>query len=189
MAAGGGSVRGMGVGETIQVLGSELCGNCTVLEGQIHLTNAADGSPVDEKIVYNHHILTNGPRLEFPLKPAGGGLNLGMAGGFVGAGGDNGNTPFMYYSPSQPQSIITGYQMVPKTVFSTNVVLVNKSPKPQAVKVNYELEYIPGKQGRNVRSALISAAIMPSATKATRSAILEWQDDGIFLYGKGHLRK
>lgn len=177
----------MGNGETIPVRGSELCGDCTVLEGQIHLTNAADGSPVDEKVVYNHHILTNGPALPFPLKASG--LSLAMAGGFVGAGGDNGNSPFMYYNPEQPKSVVTGYQMKSSTSFSTNVVLVNKSAKPQAVKVNYELEYIPGTVGKNVRSALISASLVPKADGPSASGVMKWEDDGLFLYGKGHLRK
>lgn len=178
----------MGNGETITIRGSDLCGDCTVLEGQIHLTNAADDSPVDEKVVYNHHILTNGPRLEFPLK-AQGGFNLAMAGGFVGAGGDNGNSPFMYYSPEQPKTLITGYQMKSTTSFSTQVVLVNKSQKPQAVKLNYELEYIPGNVGKNVRSALVSATVMPKADGVSASGVMRWEEDGEFLYGKGHLRK
>lgn len=176
----------MGNGETISVKGSELCGDCTVLEGQIHLTNADDGSAVDPKVVYNHHILTNGPRLAFPLRATG--LSMPMAGGFVGAGGDNGNTPFMYYNPDQPKDLITGYQMSPSTSFSANVVLVNKSPKPQAIKVNYELEYIPGKVGKNVRSALVTASIIPKADGASASGTLVWEEDGELLYAKGHLR-
>ncbi|QDS76120.1 hypothetical protein FKW77_006816 [Venturia effusa] len=185
LSPGGGAVRGMGNGETISIRGSDLCGDCTVLEGQIHLTNAADGSPVDEKVVYNHHILTNGPRLQFPLKASG--MSLAMAGGFVGAGGDNGNSPFMYYSPKQEKKMVTGYQMKPTTSFSTNVVLVNKSQKSQSIKVNYELEYIPGTVGKNVRSALVSASVIPNSNGPSVSNVLTWEEDGEFLYGKGHL--
>jgi hypothetical protein len=177
----------MGSGVNVQLTGKELCGECTVLEGQIHLTNAADGSLVDEKVVYNHHILTNGPSIPFPLKAAG--SSFPMAGGFVGAGGDNGNTPFMYYNPADPPSVVTGYQVKPSTSFMANIVLVNKSPKPQSIKVNYELEYIPGIVGKNVRSALISATMIPNSNGKSRSSVLTWEDDGVFLYGKGHLRK
>jgi hypothetical protein len=178
----------MGSGVNVQLSGKDLCGECTVLEGQIHLTNAADGSLVDEKVVYNHHILTNGPSIPFPLKAAG--ASFPMAGGFVGAGGDNGNTPFMYYNPADPPSVVTGYQIKgAATTFTANVVLVNKSPKAQTVKVNYELEYIPGIVGKNVRSALVSASVIPNSNGKSRSSVLTWEDDGVFLYGKGHLRE
>ncbi|TID18223.1 ATP synthase subunit beta [Venturia nashicola] len=185
LAPGGGAVKGMGNGETFTITGAQLCGDCTVLEGQIHLTNAADNSPVDEKVVYNHHILTNGPRTPFPLKASG--MNLAMAGGFVGAGGDNGNSPFMYYDPASPKGVITGYHMRSSTLFSTNVVLVNKSQKQQAIKVNYELEYIPGSKGENVQSALISASVIPKANGKSRSGVLVWEKPGNFIFAKGHL--
>lgn len=178
----------MGTGVNVQLTGNDLCGKCTVLEGQIRLTNAADGSIVDEKVVYNHHILTNGPAIPFPLKAAG--ASFPMAGGFVGAGGDNGNTPFMYYNPAEPASEVTGYQLKgAASSFTANIVLVNKSPKAQAVKVGYELEYIPGLVGKNVRSALISATLVPKSNGKSRSSVLTWEEDGEFLYGKGHLRE
>lgn len=180
----------MGNGVNLRLSGRDLCGDCTVLEGQIKLTNP-DGSHVDESVVYNHHILTNGPAIPFPLKASG--LNLAMAGGFVGAGGDNGNTPFMYYNPAEPKSTITGYQMRKDSSFSANVVLVNKSSKQQTITVNYELEYIPwtaGKPvGESVQSALISASVMPNSNGKSRSNVLTWEKSGTFVFGKGHLRK
>lgn len=178
----------MGAGKNIPMFGAELCGNCTVLEGQIHLTNAADGSPVDEKVVYNHHILTNGPKLPFPLKIPG---TSPMSGGFVGAGGDNGNTPFMYYNPAESKDVITGYKVLPKTAFTVNIVLVNKSTKPQSVKLNYELEFIPGTDSKweNVQSALIVASMLPAKNDITTSSTLKWTKSGTFIFGKGHLRK
>jgi hypothetical protein len=183
----------MGTGDNIRISGADLCGYCTVLEGQIHLTNTADGSPVDEKVVYNHHILTNGPAIPFPLKQSG--INLAMSGGFVGAGGDNGNSPFMYYNPSEPKSVITGYQMKKSDSFSTQIVLVNKSSKQQSISVNYELEYIPWDPqapkpiGESVQSALISASVMPNSNGKSKSNVMTWTKSGTFIFGKGHLRE
>jgi hypothetical protein len=191
LAPGGGAIRGMGTGDNIRISGADLCGYCTVLEGQIHLTNTADGSPVDEKVVYNHHILTNGPAIPFPLKQSG--INLAMSGGFVGAGGDNGNSPFMYYNPSEPKSVITGYQMKKSDSFSTQIVLVNKSSKQQSISVNYELEYIPWDPqapkpiGESVQSALISASVMPNSNGKSKSNVMTWTKSGTFIFGKGHL--
>lgn len=177
----------MGTGQNVRVSGRDLCGDCTVLEGQIKLTNP-DGSPVDEKVVYNHHILTNNMAASpFPLKSSSF-LSTPMSGGFVGAGGDNGNSPFMYYNPNSPPSEITGYQIRSSTNFQAQVVLVNKSSKKQSITINYELEYVPKVTGENVQSALISASVMPAANGKSNSGVMTWEKSGTFLFGKGHLR-
>jgi hypothetical protein len=177
----------MGSGTHVPILGRDLCGDCTVLEGQIKLTNP-DGTAVDEKVVYNHHILTNGPRIPFPLK-ASSIMSMPLPGGFVGAGGDNGNSPFMYYDPATPKSEITGYQMKSGTSFSAEVVLVNKSTKKQSITINYELEYVPEAQGKAVQSALISATVVPNPSGISNSTVLKWEKSGTFVFGKGHLRE
>jgi len=180
LAPGGGmSMGGMGGnGVTLRITGQQLCGTCTVLEGQIKLTDSS-GRPLTG--VYVHHILTNGPRQSFPLS---GGMTVNT-GGFVGAGDDNGNSPFRYYVPGE--SAITGYHMKPSDVFSTQVVLVNESKESKSVLLNYDLEYLEGNVGKGVKSALISATIMIKNNGQSKSSPMTFTQDGTLIYGKGHL--
>jgi len=167
-----------GPGVTLNIKGSQFCGTCTVLEGQIKLTDA-NGKPVTG--VYVHHILTNGPRQTFPLN----GVIPVNTGGFVGAGDDNGNSPFRYYVPGESE--VTGYQMKSTDLFSTQVVLVNESKESKTVLLNYDLEYIDKHVGRPVKSALISATMITKPNGISKSNTMSWTQPGTLIYGKGHL--
>jgi hypothetical protein len=177
--------------------GSSFCGKCTVLSGQIKIF-FADGTPANvETGIYTHHILTNG------MGSQPGFINSGIKGfagaagaGFVGAGDDNGNRPWVY-APKDKEAagFESGYHITPQTRFNAQIVLVNYNKQPKTVCVAYDLEYLDGLVGKKVKSSLISAAgLMGPKTDRSRavnttSSAMPFSEPGYIVTAKGHLRK
>lgn len=182
----------MGGGETQTVTaapsGSQFCGDCTVLAGQIIL-KYLDGSIANASTgVYVHHILTTG------LKSAPSFVrscsNLAGGSGFVGNGDDNSNEPVLY--ASKDGTLQSGFWVSPSDRFMAQFVLVNYNAQPKQVEIYYDLEYLPGHVGKSVISSLISAScagIKTSKTSAvnTTSSPMTFTQDGHIVLARGHL--
>ncbi|KAF2399025.1 hypothetical protein EJ06DRAFT_66004 [Trichodelitschia bisporula] len=194
--SGGGMGGMMGEGDAQSFAaspsGSTFCGTCTVLAGQIKIFYP-DGSPANvSNGIYVHHILTNGIGSQPAFVRSGlGGLSGAMGAGFVGAGDDNGNRPWVY--APKDGSFESGFQIAPTTRFSAQIVLVNYNKVPKTVCVAYDLEFIPGHVGKKVKSSLISAAGMtgPKVDRGravnTTSSPMAFSEPGYIILAKGHL--
>jgi hypothetical protein len=175
--------------------GNTFCGTCTVLAGQIK-TFYSDGKPANvSNGVYIHHILTNGISSQPAFVRSGIGGFAGATGaGFVGAGDDNGDRPWVY-APKNSSAFESGYQLSPTTRFSAQIVFVNYSKSPKSICLTYDLEYLPGHVGRKVKSSLISAAGFRGPKTSTRGAVnttsssMPFTESGYIVTARGHLRK
>jgi hypothetical protein len=175
--------------------GNTFCGTCTVLAGQIK-TFYSDGKPANvSNGVYIHHILTNGISSQPAFVRSGIGGFAGATGaGFVGAGDDNGDRPWVY-APKNSSAFESGYQLSPTTRFSAQIVFVNYSKSPKSICLTYDLEYLPGHVGRKVKSSLISAAGFRGPKTSTRGAVnttsssMPFSESGYIVTARGHLRK
>lgn len=173
--------------------GTTFCGTCTVLSGRIVLFYP-DGSPANvTNGVYTHHILTNGVGAQPAFVKSGAGGFAGATGaGFVGAGDDNGNRPWVY-TPKTNDKFESGYHLTPSTRFSAQIVLVNYNKVAKTVCVAYDLEYLPGLVGKKVKSSLISAAGLtgPKTDRSravnTTSSPMAFSEGGYIVSAKGHL--
>jgi len=169
--------------------GAKLCGTCTVLSGQIKMTNAAgEVLTPDKGGLYVHHILTNARVSQSGFVNSL--LGNAMGAGFVGAGDDNGNTPFIY--TPRDGSLDSGFYVSPETGFTAQIVLVNYLDKPQQVYLNYDLEYLPGHVGKRVKSMLLSASLgNPRTSRSgavnTTSSGMPFTESGTIVLAKGHL--
>jgi hypothetical protein len=204
--AGMGGMGGMGGEDTtnylVRMKGSDFCGSegCTVLAGKIHL-NFTDGTKADvSKGVYIHHVLTYDTSKKQPSFwscNADGTTSVsmdGMGAGFVGAGDDNANAPFMY--TSKDGAFKSGFYVGPQDSIIATVVLVNYNKEAKDVLVAYDLEYVPGKAGTDVQTSLISATqcgggrrIATSKTGATNTTSGKFyvKSSGTLIVAKGHL--
>jgi len=191
--ASGGMMGGMmGGGETQTVSaspsGSQFCGDCTVLSGQIYL-KYMDGSIANASTgVFVHHILTTG--LKSTPSFVRSCSSLGGGSGFVGNGDDNSNEPVLY--ASKDGTLQSGYWVSPTDRFVAQFVLVNYNPTPAKVEICYDLEYLPGHVGKNVISSLISAScagIKTSKTSAvnTTSSPMTFTSNGHIVLARAHL--
>ncbi|KAF2431673.1 hypothetical protein EJ08DRAFT_659685 [Tothia fuscella] len=173
--------------------GATFCGTCTVLTGQIKLFYP-DGTPANiTNGIYTHHILTNGIGSQPAFVSSGaGGFSGAMGAGFVGAGDDNGNRPWVYAPPDG--TFDSGFHLSgAASRFSSQIVLVNYNKVPKTVCVAYDLEYLPGLVGKKVKSSLISAAgLMGPKTSSARainttSNPMKFTESGYIVLAKGHL--
>lgn len=172
--------------------GSTFCGTCTVLSGQIKIFHP-DGKMANvTNGIYVHHILTNGVSSQPSFVRSGMmGFASGMGAGFVGAGDDNGNRPWVY--APKDASFDSGFHLSPTTRFSAQIVLVNYNKEPKTVCVAYDLEYLPGHVGKKVKSSLISSAGLqgPRTDKNravnTTSSAMAFTEPGYIVLAKGHL--
>jgi hypothetical protein len=190
-----GGMMGEGDAQTFMAAptGSSFCGTCTVLSGQIKMFYP-DGSPANvSNGIYVHHILTNGAGSQPAFVRSGAGGFAGATGaGFVGAGDDNGNRPWVY-APKDAGAFESGYHLSPTTRFSAQIVLVNYNKVPKTVCVAYDLEYLTGHVGRKVKSSLISSAGMrgPKTDRNravnTTSSAMPFSESGYIVTAKGHL--
>jgi len=148
----------------VKMLGSAFCPKgCTVLSGKIHL-NYTDGTKADvSNGVYIHHVITS-DKTKRPgvfTKCVNGGASSGiedmLGEGFVGAGDDNSNAPFMY--TTKDGQFQSGFYLGPKDELSAQVALVNYNKVQKQVLLAYDLEYIPGSEGIDVRTSLVSAGL------------------------------
>src|ERR1700753_3061028 len=197
----GGAGGMMGEGDSQMFMatpsGSTFCGTCTVLAGQIKLFYE-DGTPANvSNGVYVHHILTNGAAKDAGMRF----INLGMTGmagasgnGFVGAGDDNGNKPWVY-APKTNEKFESGYHLSPGIGFNAQIVLVNYNKTPKSVCVAYDLEYLPGHVGKKVIATLVSSAGIlgprPSSNGPhnTTGTAMEITENGYIVSARGHLRR
>jgi len=191
-STGGGGGGMMGGGDTQSFTatpsGSQFCGDCTVLSGQIVL-KYMDGSIANTTNgVYVHHILTTGMKSTTAFVRSCG--SLGGGSGFVGNGDDNSNDPVLY--ASKDGSLESGFWVSATDRFIANFVLVNYNKDAKKVEVYYDLEYLPGHVGKSVKSSLISAGcagIKTSKTSAvnTTSSPMTFTEDGHVVLARGHL--
>ena len=186
--------------------GSNFCGDCTVLSGQIVLKYMDGTTANTSNGVYVHHILTTGMKTSTPFVKSCGALPGGP--GFVGNGDDNSNDPVLY--ASKDGSLESGFWVSPADRFLANcklpvlltiqltnnhlVVLVNYNKEPKKVDILYDLEYLPGHVGKSVKSTLISAScglIKTSKTSAvnTTSSPMTFTEDGYIVLARGHIRQ
>jgi hypothetical protein len=173
--------------------GSTFCGTCTVLTGQIKIF-FTDGTPANvSNGIYTHHILTNGIGSQPAFVRSGmTGISGASGAGFVGAGDDNGNRPWVY-APREAGTLESGYHLSPSSRFSAQIVLVNYNKAPKTVCVAYDLEYLPGHVGKKVKSSLISSAGLtgPKTDKNravnTTSSPMPFSEGGYIITAKGHL--
>lgn len=175
--------------------GATFCGTCTVLAGQIKIF-FPDGTPANiSNGIYTHHILTNGVGSQPSFVASGAAGFAGATGaGFVGAGDDNGNRPWVY--APQDGSFESGFHLAgAATRFSANIVLVNYNNVAKTVCVAYDLEYLPGLVGKKVKSSLISSngLLGPKTSKThalnTTSNPMKFTESGHIVLAKGHLRR
>jgi hypothetical protein len=175
----------------LSTTGSGFCGDCTVLSGQIQL-RYMDGTPANvSNGIFVHHVLTSPVKSQpsfLSSCPAIGGA------GFVGAGDDNGDKPTVY--AASDGSLKSGYWVSPRDVFGAQIVLVNYNTAPKQVMVYYDLHYLPGHVGSQVKSALISASCGPFGIKTskmtavnTTSVPMVFAESGSIILARGHLRK
>jgi len=192
-----GGMGGMGGGETQSFIGSlsgsSFCGDCTVLAGQIVL-KYMDGTIANiSNGVYVHHILTSGLKANpaFVRSCAGGGLDGGS--GFVGNGDDNSNEPVLY--ASKDGTLETGYWVSPTDRFMGTYVLVNYNKEPKKIYVFYDLEWVPGLVGDDVKTATLTATcggsmavkLSNAGPTNTTSGKFYFKEDGKLLTARGHL--
>jgi hypothetical protein len=175
--------------------GSTFCGKCTVLSGQIRIF-FADGKPASaETGIYTHHILTSATGSQPSFINSGlTGISGSVGAGFVGAGDDNGNRPWVYAPKDQSTAgFESGFQITPQTRFTAQIVLVNYNKQSKLVCVAYDLEYLEGHVGKKVKSSLISAAGMigPKTDRNravnTTSSAMPFTEPGYIVTAKGHL--
>lgn len=149
---------------TVNMKGSAFCpGGCMVLSGKIHL-NYTDGTKADvSNGVYIHHVITSDQskrQAAFTRCISGGaasGIEDMLGVGFVGAGDDNSNAPFLY--TTKDGSFQSGFYLGPSDTLSARVALVNYNKVQKQVLLAYDLEYVPGNDGIDVKTSLMSAGL------------------------------
>jgi len=175
--------------------GATFCGTCTVLSGQIRIF-FSDGTPANASNgIYTHHILTNGMGSQPSFINSGiMGISGASGSGFVGAGDDNGNRPWVYAPKDQGSAgFESGFQLTPTTRFSAQIVLVNYNKAAKTICVAYDLEYLTGHVGKKVKSSLISGSglIGPKTDRNravnTTSSAMPFSEAGYVVTAKGHL--
>jgi hypothetical protein len=187
-------------------LPKQLCnreGPCTVLAGKVGVVYA-DGSPANPSTgIYIHHILTSDstkrskPWLSNCGTPTWPALNIaGILGGtaFVGTGEDSGATSRTIYT-SEDGTRDTGYHVGASDTFTGWAQLVNYNKDDKQIFVYYDLEWVPGITGGDVKTATFTSTcggsplINLSGTRATNttSGKFYFMEDGKVLGGKGHL--
>jgi len=177
-------------------------GACTILAAQVGVV-FADGKDANPSSgIYIHHILTSDSTKKqsnwvsncgSPTSPP---LNIaGLLGGtaFVGAGEDSTEGGAIYTSDDGTRN--TGYHVGAQDTFTGWAQLVNYNKEPKKVYVFYDLEWVPGLQGEDVKTATLTAtcggspAIKLSTTGPTNttSGKFYFMEDGKVLGTRGHL--
>jgi len=176
-------------------------GPCTILAGKAGV-QYADGSKADTSNgVYIHHIIAadltkkQTPWLSQCGSPTKGitNVNTMMGGtGFVGTGEDTGELPVMYTTDDGTAN--TGYHLKKGDTFMANIQLVNYNKVPKQVHVTWDLEWIPGIVGQDMKNALVSVTqcgggIKTSTTGPTNTTSGKFyiMEDGKITRGRGHL--
>jgi hypothetical protein len=112
--------------------------------------------------------------------------------GFVGTGEDTGELPVMYTTDDGTAN--TGYHLKKGDTFMANIQLVNYNKVPKQVHVTWDLEWIPGTVGQDMKNALVSVTqcgggIKTSTTGPTNTTSGKFyiMEDGKITRGRGHL--
>jgi hypothetical protein len=187
------------------LLPKKLCnseGPCTVIAARVGVVYA-DGTPASPSNgVYIHHILTSdstkkqthwvsncGSRTSPPLNIAG--LLGGTA--FIGTGEDSTEGGAVYTSDDGTRN--TGYHIGAQDTFIGWAEIVNYNKEPKQIYVFYDLEWVPGIQGEDVKTATLTATcgslpiikLSTSGPTNTTSGKFYFMEDGRILGARGHL--
>jgi len=174
---------------------------CTILAGQASLmyTNGKPANPSNG--VYIHHILTSdttkkqNPWLSSCGRPNSPGMSINAVTGgigFVGAGEDSSDGGAVYTSANGTQN--TGYHIGPNDKFNAWAQIVNYNKEPKDIYITYDLEWVPGIVGKDVKTVLLSVTSCGSAIKMsdrgptnTTSGKFYFMEPGKVFRVRGHL--
>ena len=151
--------------------------------------------------IYIHHILTSDstkrqkPWLSNCNSPTTPAVNIaGLLGGtaFIGTGEDS-NGLTVYTSEDGTRN--TGYHVGAQDTFSGVAQLVNYNKEAKQVYVYYDLEWVPGIVGEDVKTATFTATcggsrmikLSQGGPTNTTSGKFHFMEDGKILGGMGHL--
>jgi hypothetical protein len=205
-AANGGGLDSTLMGQSFMMNIKEgLCNQkgqaCTVLAGKVGLMYT-DGKPADPSNgIYIHHILSSdtakkqNPWLSTCGRPTSPGMSInGITGGtgFISAGEDSSDGGVMYTNDDGSQN--SGYHIGPKDTFNVWAQIVNYNKVAKDVYITYDLEWVPGIQGDDVKTMLLSVTSCSSMIKLsesgptnTTSGKFYFMEDGKVFRARGHL--
>jgi len=177
-------------------------GPCTVIAAQVGVVYA-DGKPANPSNgIYIHHILTSDSTKRQanwvsncgnPNSPP---VNIaGLLGGtaFVGTGEDSSDGGALYTSEDGTRN--TGYHIQAGDIFTGWAEIVNYNKVAKQIYVYYDLEWVPGIVGDDVKTVTLTATCggMPgirlsqSGATNTTSGKFSFMEDGAVLGARGHL--
>jgi hypothetical protein len=117
---------------------------------------------------------------------------LGGGTGFVGTGEDSADGMTLYTTEDGTRN--TGYHIGKGDTFTANAQLVNYNKEPKQVYLTYDLEWVPGLVGEDVKGMLISVTQCGSQIKLSKSGPTNttsgkfyFMEDGKILGARGHL--
>jgi len=177
-------------------------GPCTILAGKVGVmyTDGKEATPANG--VYIHHILTSDstkkqkPWLSNCGSPSTPAMNIaGILGGtaFVGTGEDSADGLTVYTSEDGTRN--SGYHVGGSDSFTGWAQLVNYSPESKQIYVYYDLEWVPGIQGDDIKTATFTATcggspkirLSTTGPTNTTSGKFYFMEDGKVLGARGHL--
>jgi hypothetical protein len=208
-ASGGGKGGGMDstlMGQAIMVnIKDAFCNqkgqSCTVLAGKVStmFTNGKEATPAAG--VYIHHILSSdttkkqSPWLSTCNRPTspGASINAITGGtGFVGAGEDSSDGGAMYTTEDGSQN--SGFHVGAKDNFVAWAQIVNYNKEAKDIYITYDLEWVPGIQGDDVKTVLLSVTSCSTMIKMsemgptnTTSGKFYFMEEGKVFRARGHL--
>jgi len=177
-------------------------GPCTILAAQVGVV-FTDGKPANPSNgIYIHHILTSDSTKRqsnwvsncgSPTSPP---LNIaGLLGGtaFVGTGEDSTEGGAVYTSEDGTRN--TGYHVGAGDTFTGWAEIVNYNKEKKQIYVYYDLEWIPGIVGDDVKTVTLTATcggspmirLSQSGPTNTTSGKFYFMEDGNVLGARGHL--
>jgi len=177
-------------------------GPCTVLAGKVGVMYA-DGSPADPSNgIYIHHILTSDtskhqtPWLSScgaPTRPGRSISAFGSGTGFLGTGEDSADGQALYTSEDGTRN--SGYHIGKGDSFLANMQVVNYNKEPKKILLYYDMEWVPGQQGEDIKGTLISVTqcgnpvikLSASGPTNTTSGKFYFMEDGRILGARAHL--
>jgi hypothetical protein len=189
-------------------------GPCTVLAAQVGIVYA-NGKPANPSNgmspcrrrsnapgIYIHHILTSDstkkqtPWISNCGNPNARPLNIaGLLGGtaFIGTGEDSTEGGAVYTSDDGTRN--TGYHIGAADTFTGWAEVVNYNKEAKKIYVYYDLEWVPGLQGDDVKTATLTATcggspavkLSTAGARNTTSGKFYFMEDGKVLGARGHL--
>jgi len=177
-------------------------GPCTILAGRVGVV-FADGKEANPSTgIYIHHILTSdSTKKQKPWLSNCGNSNTpalniaGLLGGtaFVGTGEDSAERGTVYTSEDGTRN--SGYHVGAQDTFTGWAQLVNYNKEAKKIYVFYDLEWIPGIVGDDVKTATFTATcggspmikLSTTGPTNTTSGKFHFLEDGNILGARGHL--